>query len=93
MGDKVSGDKKFIDIIDANGNAIECEVLFLFEDNETSQQYIVYASKYPDQNQNREVFASEMKKEGSQIVLNNDFSDRAEVIIAALMEAINKLPE
>ena len=45
-------------VIDKDGNEIECEVLFTFESEETKKNYIVYTDNTKDAEGNVEVYAS-----------------------------------
>ena len=45
-------------VIDKDGNEIECEVLFTFESEETKKNYIVYTDNTKDNKGNIRVFAS-----------------------------------
>ena len=45
-------------VIDDNGKEIECEVLFTFESDEKSKNYIVYTDNTTDEQGNTKVYAS-----------------------------------
>ena len=45
-------------VIDKDGNEIECEVLFTFESEETKKNYIVYTDNTTDDDGNTKVYAS-----------------------------------
>lgn len=45
-------------IVDADGNEIECDILFTFESNETHKNYIVYTDNTQDKQGNIKVYAS-----------------------------------
>ena len=51
-------EKLTFNVIDDNGNNIECEILFTFESDETGKNYIVYTDNTTDEHGNTKVYAS-----------------------------------
>ena len=51
-------EKLTFNVIDDNGNNIECEILFTFESDETGKNYIVYTDNTADEHGNTKVYAS-----------------------------------
>ena len=51
-------EKLTFNVIDDNGNNIECEILFTFEFDETGKNYIVYTDNTTDEHGNTKVYAS-----------------------------------
>lgn len=51
-------EKLTFNVIDDNGNNIECEILFTFESDETGKNYIVYTDNTTDEYGNTKVYAS-----------------------------------
>ena len=51
-------EKLTFNVIDDNGNNIECEILFTFESHETRKNYIVYTDNTTDEHGNTKVYAS-----------------------------------
>lgn len=51
-------EKMTFNIFDENGNAVECEVLFTFDSEETGKNYIVYTDNTKDEEGNTKVYAS-----------------------------------
>ena len=45
-------EKLTFNVIDDNGNNIECEILFTFESDETGKNYIVYTDNTTDEHGN-----------------------------------------
>ena len=46
-------EKLTFNVIDDNGNNIECEILFTFESDETGKNYIVYTDNTTDEHGNQ----------------------------------------
>ena len=51
-------EKLTFNVIDDNGNNIECEILFTFESDETGKNYIFYTDNTTDEHGNTKVYAS-----------------------------------
>ena len=67
-------------VIDKDGNEIECEVLFTFESEETKKNYIVYTDNTKDNADNSELLPIKSEKEWKII----------ETILESIQEENNK---
>ena len=81
-------------VIDKDGNEIQCEVLFTFESEETKKNYIVYTDNTKDDKGNVRVFASiydPNNENGELLPIETDKEwNIVEAIIDSIQEEKNK---
>lgn len=77
-------------VIDKDGNEIECEVLFTFESEETKKNYIVYTDNTKDNKGNIRVFASIYDPNDDNSELLPIKSEKEWKIIETILESIQE---
>ena len=77
-------------VIDNDGNEIECEVLFTFESEETKKNYIVYTDNTKDNKGNIRVFASIYDPNADNSELLAIKSEKEWKIIETILESIQE---
>lgn len=85
--------RKTINIVDANGTANECEILFSFEDYKTGEHFIVYNGNMGAKSNKAGTYVSKLYCEEEKAILSNDIDERIKIIANAIIEAIKKLEE
>ena len=77
-------------VIDKDGNEIECEVLFTFESEETKKNYIVYTDNTKDNKGNIRVFASIYDPNADNSELLHNKKKKEWKIIETILESIQE---
>lgn len=77
-------------VIDKDGNEIQCEVLFTFESEETKKNYIVYTDNTKDNKGNIRVFASIYDPNTDNSELLPIKSEKEWKIIETILESIQE---
>jgi uncharacterized protein YrzB (UPF0473 family) len=77
-------------VIDKDGNEIQCEVLFTFESEETKKNYIVYTDNTKDNKGNIRVFASIYDPNADNSELLPIKSEKEWKIIETILESIQE---
>jgi len=77
-------------VIDENGNEIECEVLFTFESDETNKSYIVYTDNTVDSEGNTKVYASIYDPQDEKLNLTPIETDKEWKIIETILNEIQE---
>lgn len=77
-------------VIDKDGNEIQCEVLFTFESEETKKNYIVYTDNTKDNKGNIRVFASIYDPNADKSELLPIKSEKEWKIIETILESIQE---
>lgn len=84
--------KGIFEIINDQGEKLECEVLFTFDSDETKKSYIVYTDNTFDDEGNQKVYASTYDPSGENLELNPITEEKEwqviEGILASLQEKI-----
>ena len=83
-------DSSKINITDTNGNVIECDVLFTFDDRETKKSYVVYTDNTLDDLGNTKIFANIYDPNNSNGVLEKIDTDEEWALIEQLVDSIKK---
>lgn len=72
-------------VFDEDGNEIECEVLFIFESEETGKNYIVYTDNTQDDDGSTKVFASTYDPNMNEMALGPIETDKEWAIIETIL--------
>ena len=77
-------------LVDDNGKATECELLFTFENSETHKNYIVYTDNSKDENGQTKVFASIYDPSGEDTRLLPVETDEEWDMIASVLDELQE---
>ena len=77
-------------VIDKDGKAIEFEILFTFESDETNKNYMVYTDNTKDENGNTKVYASVFKPDAEPLELLPVETEREWKIIETIITSITE---
>ncbi len=83
-------EKNTFQVLDENGKEVTCEVLFTFESEETSKNYIVYTDNTTDGKGNIRVYASIFDPKAENTELKPIESDREWKIVETILESIQE---
>ena len=76
--------------MDENGKEVTCELLFVFDSEETKKSYIVYTDNTTDENGNIRVYASIFDPKAENMELIPIESEREWKIVETILESIQE---
>ena len=77
-------------MIDDNGNEIEYDVLFTFENEENKKNYIVYTDQKKDDNGNIMVYASIYNKDKPRVRFESIKTEKEWKVIETILDTLQK---
>ena len=83
-------EKNVFQVLDENGKEVTCEVLFVFDSEETKKSYIVYTDNTTDDAGNIRVYASIFDPNAENMELMPIESDREWKIVETILESIQE---
>ena len=86
----MNNNKNKFTVIDDKGNEIECEVLFTFENEETSKNYIVYTDNTFDGHGNTKVYAAIFEPSEEHMKLTAIETEKEWRIIESILETLQE---
>ena len=83
-------DKNVFQVLDENGREVTCEVLFVFDSEETKKSYIVYTDNTKDETGNVEVYASIYDPENPNSRLEPIETEKEWKVIETILETLQE---
>ena len=82
--------KGIFEIINDQGEKLECEVLFTFDSDETKKSYIVYTDNTFDDEGNQKVYASTYDPSGENLELNPITEEKEWQVIEGILASLQE---